>query len=326
MLTYAIWCPEVGFLSEKTTAFLDKIEEATGGRVKIERYWGGTLAKVKEVHPLIERGGVDMGTDVSSYMVEMFPFYSAGLHATSLVDNARYDYEYKDQKAYRQLQKEFPEVRDEITNHNQKFICNYDGTSAVMLSTKPVRTLADLDGLRVRAVGTSVKFDAAAGSVSISIPAIESYEAMSKGVLEAVDTVLEAQVRYKNYEIAKHLTFGLNSYGQKVTYMTAINLDTWNKLPPDIQEIIEALGVEHQIWYHQELEEFTEWAIKMLEEEEGVIIYDFPPADREEIMNRIAFEIYEDYVKKVEGMGFANVRQILDRACELLSYDIYGYE
>ncbi len=327
VLTFSCWSPFVGFLAEKTEVFLSQIEERTEGRVKIERYWGGTLAKVKELHPLIERGGVDLGTGVSCYAIDMFPYSAAGFHAIAVgsIGNSRYDYDNKLQKGYEQLREEFPEVRDEFTNHDQKVLFFHEATPLHILSIKPVRTLADLDGLKVRAVGTSVKFDAAGGAVIISIPAVEAYEAMSKGVVDAVDTAIEIHDRYRHYEIAKHLTFGLNSCGQHLGYATVINLDTWNKLPPDIQEIIEGLGKEHGAWYSQEMEKFDAEGERKFVEEEGVITYDFPPADREVLMKEVAFQIYDDYVKKIEGMGFAKARQILDRYCELVGYDPYKY-
>ena len=91
-----------------------------------------------------------------------------------------------------------PAVKDEMAQWNAKIIMTSPMPQYNLVGTgEPRDTLADFDGMRVRATGGLGAAFKAVGGVPTSVTATEAYQAMESGV---VDTVAFAQ--------HAHLSFG----------------------------------------------------------------------------------------------------------------------
>ncbi len=225
------------------------------------------------------------------------------------------------------LEKEFPDtVGKDFERQNQKALAAWEGLGEILQTTRPVKAFADLNGLKVR-LGTDsgTLLYKAGGAVPVNMPAAEAYEAMSKGVAQGMASTIEAIDRYKIPEIAKHCTIGISGYPTYACYFLTINLDTWNRIPADIQKVMVDWGNETQFAWNAALKAMGDNLVGKFKAA-GITFYDFPKADRDLLLKKVAVPLYEDYIKKLEGAGYPDARKILDRYCELVDYNPYKYK
>jgi len=119
---------------------------------------------------------------------------------------------------------------------NQKLIGAYTATSLDPLSTKPIRTLDDWKGLLVMALNppSSVAIEMLGGS-AVSIPFPDTYTSLDKGVVDAVMCSTNQMVIYSIYEVADYV---LPIYIIPTAMTCAVNLDIYNDMPKDVQDIL----------------------------------------------------------------------------------------
>ncbi|MGH7321594.1 MAG: TRAP transporter substrate-binding protein [Candidatus Rokuibacteriota bacterium] len=129
----------------------------------------------------------------------------------------------------------------------------------VIYSRKPIRSPADLKGLKLRVFGTAqTEFARALGAEPVSIPFAEVYTALERGTVDAGLTGTYSGFALKWYEVTKHLV-DVN-HGPVVGFLM-VSKRTWDKLSPDVRATFTKLG-----------EEFTEkgWEIGRQTTKDGV--------------------------------------------------------
>ncbi len=121
-------------------------------------------------------------------------------------------------------------------NFNQKLLGVYTATSLDPLSRKPIRTLEDWKGLLVETLNppSSVAVEKLGGS-PVSIPWPDAYSSLDKGVVDAVMCSTNQMVVYKFWEVADYV---IPVYIIPTAMTFAVNMDVWNDLPKDVQEIL----------------------------------------------------------------------------------------
>jgi len=112
----------------------------------------------------------------------------------------------------------------------------------VIYSRKPVRSPADLKGLKVRVYGTAqAEFARALGMEPVSIAFAEVYTALERGTVDAGFTGTYSGYALKWYEVTRYLVdvnHGPNS-GALV-----VSKRSWERLAPELQGVLRKLGEE----------------------------------------------------------------------------------
>ena len=110
-------------------------------------------------------------------------------------------------------------------------------TPQYLWTNKAIHKMEDLQGLKIRAPGgaTSVFFESLGASV-VSMTASEAVPALQSGALDGVTYSPPSIINYDLYRIIPYM---LKPPFQWANGEIHWNLDTWNKLPPDLQEMIE---------------------------------------------------------------------------------------
>jgi TRAP-type transport system periplasmic protein len=114
-----------------------------------------------------------------------------------------------------------------------------------MFTKKPVRSIADVQGLKIRTGGgIAEKVARALGASAFVKPAPESYELLSSGVADGVFFPLESIISFKLDTVLEQATlFPGGMYSSAFGFF--MNEDKWNKLPRQDQEAIEKISGEH---------------------------------------------------------------------------------
>ncbi len=112
-----------------------------------------------------------------------------------------------------------------------------------ILSKKPVLTMADAKGLKIRTpeVKLWVDFWRAVGSSPTPLPYAEQYSALSTGLIDALESDVFSVIGFKWHEQAKHLTLTSHWFLPKATRVNARWLDS---LPADLQALVRTSAVE----------------------------------------------------------------------------------
>jgi TRAP-type C4-dicarboxylate transport system substrate-binding protein len=232
-LTYSIFFPATHQNTLLAIGWAKEIEKRTDGRVKITVFPGGTLTPADKCYDGVEKGLSDIGMSVMGYTRGKFPLsevidlplgYRSGTAATDLI-NAYY-------KKF--SPKEFDQVAIMYLHaHGPGFLH----------TKKPVATMADLKGMKIRCTGLAAKIVSALGGTPVAMPMGETYDALSRGVVDGSMAPQESLEGWKWGEVVKSSS---QCYGAaySTAFFVCMNKAKWNALPPDIQAIIEKVNQE----------------------------------------------------------------------------------
>jgi TRAP-type transport system periplasmic protein len=229
--------PNTDHLAKSIEWWASEVEKRTNGAVRFSQFWSGSLIKATEELEAVRNGLVQLSpvaaTDYPSKLplVNVFFAFPFGPdQATTL-------------KTADTLYREFPAMRKEIEQYNQKILYflptpNYDVGSLI-----PLRTVDDFKGEKIIVSGKNMpNWISAIGGAPVAIPAPERYMALKTGVARGEVFPTLSIYDFRHGEVIKYITeVGL---GAPIVWYLAINRDTWNKLSPDIQQTMEATAKE----------------------------------------------------------------------------------
>jgi TRAP-type C4-dicarboxylate transport system substrate-binding protein len=240
-LLYVEWCKEV--------------EKRTDGRVTVAFFPAGTLVSANQTYDGVVKGIVDIGLSIMSYTPGRMPLsevivlplgYKSGAQATRMANGF---YQHFKPKEY-----------DDV----HVFYLHAHGPGFFHTKT-PVNQIDDLKGLRIKSDANTSKIVSAAGATPTTMPMLETYDALKRGLADGVLLPMETLKGWKFGEVCKYTyeNWG-NSYANG--FFLAMNKEKWNSLPKDVQQIIDTLNKE---WFEKQAklwstidDEGREWAIK----------------------------------------------------------------
>jgi TRAP-type C4-dicarboxylate transport system substrate-binding protein len=233
-LNYSVFFPPTHKNAVLATEWAKEIEKRTGGKVQITVFPGGTLTPADKCYDGVVKGISDIGFSVLAYTRGKFPLtevsdlpmgMKTGLVATKVIN----DY-YKKFKP-----KEFDEV---------KIMYLHGHGPGILHTKKEVKKLEDLKGMKIRCTGMAAKIVGALGATPVAMPMGETYDAISRGVVDGSMAPQEALQGWKWGEVVKYT---IENFGSSYStgFFVVMNKDKWNSLPPDVQKIIEQVNEEY---------------------------------------------------------------------------------
>ncbi len=232
-LNYSIFFPAPHKNTVLATEWAQEVEKRTKGAVKITIFPGGTLTPADKCYDGVVKGISDIGFSVLAYTRGRFPLtevtdlplgIKSGVAATKVI-NAYY-------------QKFKPAEFDDVK------VMYLHGHGPGILHTKnPVNTLDDLKGMKIRCTGMAAKIVTALGGVPVAMPMGETYDALSRGVVDGSMAPQESLQGWKWGEVVKYT---IENFGSSYStgFFVVMNKDKWKSLPPDVQKTIEAVNAE----------------------------------------------------------------------------------
>jgi len=207
-------------------------------------------------------------------------------------------------KAYADLVAQ-PAVQKELKNMNVHFFYAVNPGGSRWLGTvdKPVKSVADLKGLKIRESGGFAKLYGKLGASPVSMPVPDVYDALAKGTLDGFSGPISAFTAYGFSEVCKYYNRISVGPGEGIWLM---NLDRWNEMPPEIQKIMEETTKEFLEYSGPAGEQFAKDALKMIKDA-GVTIVDFPASEQEKVY-KAAAGIGEAYAKRLDKKGLPGTK------------------
>jgi TRAP-type transport system periplasmic protein len=232
-LSYTNHFPPTHIQSQLAEAWCKEVEERTGGRVKITYYPAQTLLEADKIYNGILNGITDIGQSVFGYNRGVFP----AMEAFSLPHGFA-----SAPEATRVLNEFHKHFKLKETSRIKILYLHAHGP-AMLHSKKKIEKLEDMRGVKVRSYGFNAAMVEALGGIPVSMPMSEVYEALSKGVVDATFSPIEALKGWKQAEVVNY-SFEIEGVAYSTAMYVGMNWDKWNSLPQDIKETIEEVNQE----------------------------------------------------------------------------------
>jgi len=100
-----------------------------------------------------------------------------------------------------------------------------------------------MKGLKVRATGLSAKIVEALGATPVAMSQPETYEALSKGVVEATLCPIETLKGWKQGEAIEYVVDS-SAIGYSTAMFVVMNKEKWAKLPAEVQKVFTDVSQE----------------------------------------------------------------------------------
>jgi TRAP-type transport system periplasmic protein len=298
-LTYSSFFPPTHDQSKLAEAWSKEVEKRTNGQVKIDFFPGGTLTSAQECYGGVVQGISDIGFSVLGYSRGRFPVmaavdlplgYTSGTSAT-MVANGVYD---------RFKPKEFDDV--------QVMYFHAHGPGLLHTAKKPVDSLEDLKGLKIRATGNSAQLITALGGTAVAMSMPDSYQAIQRGVVNGGIYPVETNKGWKMAEVVNYMTESY-SVAYTTTFFVVMNKNRWNGLPADVRQTIAEINTEWvakhaQVWDESDLAGREEFLAK------GGKIIPLSP-DESKRWKGQADDMIQDYARELDSKGLDG-REIVD--------------
>jgi TRAP-type C4-dicarboxylate transport system substrate-binding protein len=245
--------------------------EAMGSpyRIRWTEAYGGSLYKYENTLEAIEIGLADMGWVGTLWELSKMPLQNVTYYVPFSSDDYRMIY-----TIMNDLHRELPAMAEAWTAQNQKFLGANALDSYQLMTNFPVDDFDDLRGRKILAPGPAAAWLEGTGAVAVDGSLTTYYTQIQTGVADGVLTILTGAPPSHSQVAA---TLGL---GGQVSGSMSINLDTWNRLPQEVRDILEQLGSEYSKGVADDLDKRYAAGLARMEKE-GAVITELPLAERQ---------------------------------------------
>ncbi|MCB1475533.1 MAG: TRAP transporter substrate-binding protein [Rhodobiaceae bacterium] len=303
VLTYAPWLPASYVLhTEVWKPWAEEVAKVTEGRVKIE-FLPKAVGSPTVQFDVVRDGGSDIVVGITGYTPGRYVPEELGempLLSSDVADLSPAFYEIY--QKYMASTKPF---------ENGHVITIFSTTPTFLATTKPIKTIDDLKGLKLRAQSAAaIPIIQALDAVPVQKPVSELYELMSSGILDGSFLAFQPILGWKLQDVLKYVTVIKGGMGQSVMAMV-VNQDKWNAIDEKDRAAIDkisGLAMAKQVGAAYAAAEIK--ARKDLEAN-GNVITEASPELVADIKKRLE-PIEQDWVKRAKEKGMADPQAALN--------------
>ncbi len=206
------------YMYEKFAAFL---EEETGGAFT-GTILGPEVVALPQMKDALQTGLANVGNALPLYFAADFPQTGVAGDLALLGRNP-----YAMGLAMTEFGVTCGVCQDEFKAFGAVFLGSGSSNVYALLTTKPIRTLDDLKGMRLRSGGAPYsRWAEHFGATPVNLPVGDTFEAMSQGTIDGTMASIVDMLSYRLVDIAKYVTdVPLGTYHVTSNYTTAN--DTW---------------------------------------------------------------------------------------------------
>ncbi|MFZ1093048.1 MAG: TRAP transporter substrate-binding protein [Xanthobacteraceae bacterium] len=228
-------------MSQWLIRWANNLEKDSGGRIMVKRFPGSQMGPVQQHYDFVRTGQADVAWFLHGATPGRFPLTEL-VQVPYLVGSA--------------------EIGTKVLNDSElrsKYLdAEHKGVKVLLLLThqpgnvhttkKPIRTVEDMKGLRIRFASPTIRdFIAALGGTPVGVLPTEQVEQLQKGTIDSVFIDYGgAGIAFKMGGVLKYST---EMYSYVSSFGVAMNPDFWNRLTPDLQGIVtkSMTGVEKEV-------------------------------------------------------------------------------
>ena len=210
--------------------FKELAEERSKGRLKVEIYPNSSLYKDKEELEALQLGAVQM------LAPSLSKFGPLGVRQFEIFD---LPYIFPDDDGFQRVTRGpiGQQLFALLEPRSLKGLSFWSGGFHVFSANKPLRTPADLKGLKMRIPSSKVleANERALNAIPQVMAFSEVYQALQTGVVDGTENILSSYTSQKYVEVQKNITL---TYHTHTGYAVVMNKAFWDKLAPDLQAVV----------------------------------------------------------------------------------------
>lgn len=232
--------PWVGAIKNHVVPESVKRLEAMGGKnsIKWTEAYAGALYNFQNTLEGIEDGLADIGWVGTLWETNKLPLHNVTYYAPFVTDDMKLLAEIQDM-----LQRTMPVMNEQWTKYNQVYLGSQVIDGYVIISKTPINTLADLKGKKFYTPGAIARWLEGTGAIGVDGALPLYYNGIQTGLVDGAILPGTGILPFKLHEVAPYvIDAGL---GGMISGALTMNLDTWKKLPPEMQKMFRELGREY---------------------------------------------------------------------------------
>lgn len=225
------------------------LAKKTKGEIEVQNFASSQLGKGRDAIESCQMGTLEMtetmtanvGTFLGAFDVFTLPFvFRNREHMFRVMDGAVGQ-----------------ELLKDLTRVNLIGLYYYDaGSRSFYNSKRPIRTVEDLKGLKIRVPQSTVMIDTinALGAGAVPVEYAEVYSSLQQGVIDGAENAPIAYYHMKHFEVARYFSL---THHFRTPDVVVMSLKFWQKLPKEYQTMIleaarETSLYERKLWASEE--------------------------------------------------------------------------
>ncbi len=305
------WPPGLDTLFGGAQHFADRVAAMTNGRFRITARAAGELVDGLAVLDSVSEGAVPIGHTASYYYIGKTPALAFGTTVPfGLTATQQHAWLYAG-GGLDMMQEMYRERFNVI-----QFPAGNTGTQMGGWFRREIETLNDLQGLRMRIPGLGGQVMERLGVNVQVLPGGEIFQALQTGAVDAAEWVGPYDDQKLGFQDVAQFYYFPGWWEPGPTLEVEINLDEWNNLPEQYQEVIRTAAFDANVTMLARYDSLNSVALQELLAE-GVQLRQYS----NEIMTageETAFEMYDEFAEEDSDFAeiFENWRAFRDRTYE----------
>ncbi|MES2936666.1 MAG: TRAP transporter substrate-binding protein [Pseudomonadota bacterium] len=274
------------FHTRNAVQFAGEVREATAGTLRIAVHPNNSLVKLNDVRQAVEGGQVEAGETIMTSLVKEIPI--AGADAIPFVVGS-----YADAQRMWRLQR--PLVEKHFAARGLKLLYAVPWPPQGLYSSKPVRSISDLSGTRMRTYNqTTVRIAEMVGAVPVDVPMVEVNKAVAEG---RMDNMISSAVTGVENQVWGPIKFyyEINAWFPKNVVFA--NVKSFEALPPAARAAVlraaSAAEARGWAWSQAAMAEATQEL-----RERGIKVERVPP-EFDQAFHRLGEKFSREWVRSV---------------------------
>jgi len=294
--------PWVAAMKNYIVPEISKRVDALGGKHKIvwREAYNGVLYKANATLSSVSEGIADMGWVFSNLEGARQPLLQVSTYTPGVTEDYRLM-----SAVHNDLMEKIPQFKAEWEKHNLVYLSAMAIDPLHLFTKFPVKSVDDLKGRKISAAGTIGSWLGAMGATPVDGSLPTFYNDIKTGVSEGGMTVVTGALGIKLHEAVNYVT--LVNMGCFFAGALAMNRDTYNKLPPDIQKIVREVGREYYVKVAEGTDRAYQFGLKTFREQGAkqtppLQVVEFPQAEREKLFRSMR-NVAADWAKANDAKG-----------------------
>ncbi|HHY22183.1 MAG TPA: TRAP transporter substrate-binding protein DctP [Bacilli bacterium] len=283
--------------------WMERVTELTDGQVEFQTFVGGELVSVPGEADAVLDGTVDVAIALPIYEPDQYPMAEITMlplsHSDAVIAS----------NAWKKLLESNVELADGKTYSEMQFdqfkVFPISTTMEYSISTtgKEFNSAKDIKGTSLRTSSRIHEMYAAKTEInSITMPAVEMYDALSRGTFDGSFYSIADWTGYGFQDLFKYTITGIN-YGHFNSFI-AMSKEKWDSLPENVQE---AMIQANEEIFTPGIQEWLNRAAKAIPENEAVggkfVNFSELAPEVQDTLNKGIVETWTDYANLLESNG-----------------------
>lgn len=277
--------------------FKDLVEEKSEGKITVSIYPDSQMGADQEINEQITSGTLDMG----------IPFFSTVTSTVGQFELFDLPFLFEDfDQANAALNGELGEKFNEYLEEKGFVGLGYQtgGFKQITNSKRPVKSVKDLDGLKIRVSQSPLLVTQyqAINAGGISVPFSDLYSSLQTKTVDGQENPYSNIATKKFYEVQDYMTVTDHGF---MGYAFIMNKNKLESLPEDLQIVVKDAATEASEWEWEETKKTDEKYLQEIKDA-GVTIDEFGPEEKEEF-KEATNAAYEEFANTEDGQELMDI-------------------